>query len=286
MTALCLMSILVLQGSCTHTSLSQSRRNHTLIIGVDEINLNKYQEHRQPAYNIGTGTILPDVQRIKQVASINRHNIIVLLNEQAICRNILDTLRHLGRVLKEDETAFVYFIGYGDTTDDKNSDEGTPFDQAFLAYDNLLADDYLYAVFNEHFRNRLIVLFADLRHFKSPIDLPDHYFLDFKNSLHESIAYDQYLNTTNCEMTLNETVNENFNLLYFGVPESLSGSNRLYHYLQRQYQLARFYGNDRSMTYRALACTLGQRLTRDRLHFIYREIGKDIMKYQNTIIFK
>jgi metacaspase-1 len=105
-----------------------------------------------------------DANTMRDIAESKGFDWLLLLNEGATKKRLLDALSIAAASLNSGDILLLSFSGHGDSLADNNGDEDDKKDESWLMYDGWLRDDLLYAAWKEFKKGVRIVVVSDSCH--------------------------------------------------------------------------------------------------------------------------
>jgi hypothetical protein len=260
-------------------AFGQATQYYSLLIGV----------------NNGTGRTETQLSlnKMVRIASQNDHYTIILSDELATRKNILDTLKSIGAQIGNSENIgfLFYFNGYGREIDDYEDEEQSVSDNAVVVYDGVILDDEITAILRKDFKKSSNVMIIDIAYSEASISY-SFLFLDFSLGLaasrykYEVMARNRMSGNGLCSSFNEDAIVGDFSLVYVGsgglnIDRKPATNNMLTYWLSRIYSNHRRNNRQKKISYRNLFCDLRDKMISHGQPLQYFEIGKNASVINN-----
>jgi metacaspase-1 len=127
-------------------------------IGVNHVDRKVYDSECKLPYCVN------DANAMRAIATARGFDWLLLLNEGATKKRLLDALSIAAACLNSGDILLLSFSGHGDSLADNDEDEADKRDESWVMYDGRLRDDLLYAAWKEFKEGVRIVVVSDSCH--------------------------------------------------------------------------------------------------------------------------
>lgn len=280
---------------------TQRSKGYALLIGLKDIDYDAYRNKYKIEFSPeATAGVPKDLKNMRQILSSQSYEITELRDKDATSKGMLDAIARIGSKIAPNDHFVFYYSGHGNQVEDKNCDEKSGFDQAYVTYDDYTIDDSIQVKLIKHFAKTKNVMVIDACHSSSLHKL----FIDFPVVINkikgrntfvysaEEVLEKEVNTKSDCEYDQTIDIEEPYRLIYFGaasdnataVGTSLGGE--LTRTMKKIYDEATQINENWSFyDYPKYACEISQRiLASQRLQ--YHEIGAIDKQFRNSQPFK
>lgn len=301
------ISLLVILTGFTGTDNSNSlyenskSKGYALLIGLKDIDYDAYRKKYKKEFSKeATAGILTDLKNMKKILSSQSYEVIELIDKDATSKGMLDAIASIGSKIRANDYFVFYYTGHGDQIEDRNFDEKSSYDEAYVTYDDYTIDDSIQAKLVKHFTKTKNVMVIDACHSGSLHQL----FIDFPVKVKriegrnifvypsEEVLEKEVNAKWDCQYDQIINIEEPYQLIYYGgaadnaTAKGTSWGGELTKTMKKIYDEATYINaNWSSYDYQKYACEISQRISASQ-RLQYHEIGLIDRQFKNNQPFK
>jgi hypothetical protein len=289
------------RGNPLDLPTNQDPKGYALLIGLKDIDYEAYRKKYKKEFSSeATSGVPKDLKNMKSILSSQFYEITELTDKDATSKGMLAAITKIGSRIAPDDFFILYYSGHGDQLKDKNFDEKSGFDQAYVTYDDYTLDDSIQVKLIKYFTKTRNVMVVDACHSSSLYKL----FIDFPVGINKiggrstfdystEEAFEKEVNAkSDCKYDQTLDIAAPYRLIYFGASadnSSASGTSlggALTRTMKKIYDEATQINENWSFyDYPKYACEISQRIVNSQ-RLQYHEIGDIEKKFKNSQPFK